>query len=82
MSRDVGQMFWYRTPSLRNVALTAPYMHDGSFKTLRDVVDYYNKGGFSWYGIDPRIKRLELTRNEKAALVAFLESLTADTVPQ
>ena len=82
VSRDVGQMFWYRTPSLRNVALTAPYMHDGSFETLRDVVDYYNKGGFSWYGIDPRIKRLELTRNEKAALVAFLESLTADTVPQ
>lgn len=82
VSRKPVEFFWYRTPSLRNVALTAPYMHDGSFGTLREVVDYYSKGGFSWFGIDPLIKRLELDRNEKEALVAFLESLTSDTVPE
>lgn len=71
-------MFRYKTPSLRNVALTAPYMHDGSFKTLREVVTYYHHGGFRGYEMDPLVQPLNLTTEEQQALVAFLESLTSD----
>ncbi len=66
----------FRTPSLRNVAGTAPYMHDGSLKTLKDVVEFYVGGGTSNPQLDPDIKELKLTGQEKADLVAFLESLT------
>ncbi|HVO98168.1 MAG TPA: cytochrome c peroxidase [Bryobacteraceae bacterium] len=66
----------FRTPSLRNVALTAPYMHDGSLKTLKDVVDFYAGGGTSNPQLDPEIKELKLSGQERADLVAFLESLT------
>lgn len=67
----------FRTPSLRNVALTAPYMHDGSLKTLKEVVDFYVGGG-SWNPyLDKQIKPLtHLSAQERADLVAFLESLT------
>jgi cytochrome c peroxidase len=66
----------FRTPGLRNVAKTAPYMHDGSLKTLKDVVDFYDGGGTSNAHLDPEIKELKLTQKERADLVAFLESLT------
>jgi cytochrome c peroxidase len=66
----------FRTPSLRNIALTAPYMHDGSLKTLKDVVDFYVGGGTSNPQLDSEIKELKLSGQEKADLVAFLESLT------
>jgi cytochrome c peroxidase len=66
----------FRTPSLRNVAKTAPYMHDGSLKTLKDVVDFYVGGGSSNPQLDKEIKELKLSGQEKADLVAFLESLT------
>ena len=66
-------------PSLRNAALTAPYMHDGSLKTLKEVVDFYVGGGSSNPQLDARIKPLtHLTKDERAALVAFLESLTGE----
>jgi cytochrome c peroxidase len=68
----------FKTPSLRNVALTAPYMHDGSLKTLKDVVDFYVGGGSSNPYRDPKIKSLALTGQERADLVAFLESLTGE----
>jgi cytochrome c peroxidase len=68
----------FRTPSLRNVALTAPYMHDGSLKTLKEVVDFYVSGGNSNDHLDKDIRKLELTRQEREDLVAFLESLTGD----
>lgn len=78
-----GQMedeFRYRTPSLRNVALTAPYMHDGSLSTLAQVVSFYNSGA----GRDPRrspsLKPLGLTAEEQLFLIAFLESLTGSNV--
>lgn len=74
---DPPDLFLYRTPSLRNVALTAPYMHDGSMATLRDVVAYYNIGGFRAYGIDPMIHALNLTTDQQHELVAFMESLTS-----
>ncbi len=70
----------YRTPSLRNVALTAPYMHDGSLATLEAVVAFYNAGGGGDPHQDPRIRNLQLSQKEQDALVAFLRSLTSDHV--
>jgi cytochrome c peroxidase len=66
----------FRTPDLRNVAKTGPYMHDGSLKTLKDVVDFYEGGGTSNPYLDKEIKELKLSSQDKADLVAFLESLT------
>jgi cytochrome c peroxidase len=69
----------FRTPTLRNIAETAPYMHDGSFKTLKDVVDFYVGGGNANPHLDKEIKALShLTKQERADLVAFLESLTGE----
>lgn len=65
----------FRTPSLRNIARTAPYMHDGSLKTLSQVVDYYVGGGNSNEHLDPLIRPIELSGQQRDALVAFLESL-------
>lgn len=71
---DMGK---FKTPTLRNIALTAPYMHDGSLKTLREVVDYYDKGGEKNRFLDPAIFPLELTEQEKIDLVAFMKKLTS-----
>lgn len=68
----------FRTPTLRNIARTAPYMHDGSLKTLREVVDYYVGGGNSNPHLDPRIQPFEITAAEREGLIAFLESLNGD----
>jgi cytochrome c peroxidase len=68
----------FKTPTLRNVALTAPYMHDGSLKTLKDVVDFYAGGGNSNPYLDQDIKPLHLSAQDRADLVAFLESLTGE----
>ena len=70
----------YKTPSLRNLTLTAPYMHNGTFGTLREVVDFYDQGGVPNELLDPLIRPLELCDEEKSALVAFLESLTGSNV--
>ena len=78
-SRD--DRYKFRTPTLRNVELTAPYMHDGSLKTLEDVVAYYNAGGSSDPDKDPRISPLGLSETEQKELVAFLKSLTAKEMP-
>jgi cytochrome c peroxidase len=69
----------FKVPSLRNVALTAPYMHDGSVATLHDVVDHYSRGGQGHPNTDPTIQPLDFTAQEKDDLVAFLESLTDQT---
>jgi cytochrome c peroxidase len=66
----------YRTPSLRNVALTAPYFHDGSAKTLADVVKFYNGGGKANLNLEEELHALGLSEDEQKDLVAFLESLT------
>jgi len=78
--QDIGA---FKTPTLRNVAVTGPYMHDGSLKTLREVVEFYNRGGrltdeapindFQDSGIRP----LDLTEQEIDDVVAFLEALTS-----
>ena len=72
----------YKTPSLRNVALTAPYMHDGSLPTLAAVVEFYDRGGIDNPGKDPTIRPLGLSTEEKRALEAFLSALTGDNVEQ
>lgn len=68
----------YKTPTLRNVALTAPYMHDGSLATLEEVVAFYDKGGIDNENQSPNIAPLGLDAEEQAALVAFLKTLTGD----
>jgi cytochrome c peroxidase len=68
----------FRTPSLRNVAMTAPYMHDGSLKTLKDVIDFYVGGGNSNPNLDREIKPLKLSAQDRSDLVIFLEALTGD----
>jgi cytochrome c peroxidase len=70
----------YKTPGLRNVELTAPYMHNGSLSTLRDVVEFYNAGGVPNEGLSPLIRPLNLDRQEQDDLVQFLESLTGSNV--
>jgi cytochrome c peroxidase len=64
----------FKTPTLREIARSAPYMHDGSLVTLRDVVDYYNRGGNSNPGLDTDLRPLKLTELEKNSLMAFLET--------
>ena len=77
---DPSDLFRFKTPTLRNVALTAPYMHDGSLGTLHDVLVFYNRGGRPHKGLDPLIKPLGLKREEMDALEAFLNSLTGDNI--
>jgi len=80
-TKNEGDKGACRTPTLRNIAQTGPYMHDGSVKTLRGVVDFYVGGGNSNPQLDKEIKKLELSGREREDLVAFLESLTG-TVPK
>ena len=70
----------YRTPSLRNVALTSPYMHDGSIATLEGVVAFYAEGGGGDPAQDPRTRSVQLTESDQEALVAFLRTLTSSHV--
>lgn len=75
--RDIGA---FKTPSLRNIAVTGPFMHDGRFRTIRDVVDFYSEGIRKSSTLDPGLAKLNggfhFTAQEKSDLVAFLESLT------
>jgi cytochrome c peroxidase len=70
----------YRTPSLRNVAITHPYMHDGSFPTLDAVIEFYDSGGGADPANDPLLLPLGLSRQQKQDLEAFLQALTAPNV--
>ncbi len=70
----------FRTPSLRNVALTPPYMHDGHFSTLAEVIGFYNQGGAMVAGQDPRIRPLGLTAQDLKDIEAFLQSLTSPDI--
>lgn len=66
----------FRAPTLRNIALTAPYMHDGRFETLEEVVDHYNSGGHFAANLDPLIQPLGLTDSQKENIVKFLHTFT------
>lgn len=75
-SLDIGK---FRVPTLRNVALTAPYMHDGSFPDLERVIAHYNEGGLGHVQQDERIRPLGLSPQQQSDLKAFLESLTDES---
>lgn len=66
----------FKVPTLRNIELTAPYMHDGSIKTLKQVIEHYNKGGHPHKNKNTKVKPLGLTDEEKNALISFLYTLT------
>jgi cytochrome c peroxidase len=68
----------FKTPTLRNVSLRAPYMHDGAFRTLEEVVDFYDRGGDLDPHQSPLIFELGLSKQEKSDLIAFLRSLTGE----
>jgi cytochrome c peroxidase len=74
-AEDLGA---FKTPTLREISRTAPYMHDGRFRTLEEVVNFYNKGGVKNPHQDPLILPLELTNDEKRDLVQFLRTLTGE----
>ncbi|MCW5622087.1 MAG: hypothetical protein KIS79_13355 [Burkholderiales bacterium] len=74
--------FAFRTPTLRNVELTAPYMHDGSLATWREVVDFYDRGGNGNPDLDPLIGPLFLNEQDKEDLVAFMRTLTGANVEE
>jgi cytochrome c peroxidase len=83
VTRSLSDIGGFKTPTLRNIALTAPYMHDGSMNTLEEVVEHYNRGGASSDSetINPflsgGIRPLKLTLQEKSDLVAFMKALTS-----
>lgn len=70
----------FKTPSLRNVALTAPYMHDGRLSSLAQVVDFYNNGGVKHELLSPLIRPLNLSKQERNSIVLFLKTLTGSGV--
>ncbi|MFN7622318.1 MAG: cytochrome-c peroxidase, partial [Acidobacteriota bacterium] len=70
----------FKTPGLRNISRTAPYMHNGIFPTLEEIVEFYNDGGGRGRGIevisqDSKVEKLNLSAQQKADLVSFLKSL-------
>jgi cytochrome c peroxidase len=83
VTRSFDDLGAFKTPTLRNVAVTAPYMHDGSLKTLQEVVEHYDNGGVTDEGdtvndfLSGGIRPLNLTEQEEEDLVAFMEALTS-----
>jgi cytochrome c peroxidase len=78
VTKDPKDWGAFKTPTLREVEHTAPYMHDGSLKTLDEVVDFYDKGGRANKNLDERMKKLNLTAIEKKDLVEFLKALSGE----
>jgi cytochrome c peroxidase len=68
----------FKTPTLREIANTAPYMHDGRFRTLEEVVDFYDKGGIPNKNLESTVKPLHLTEQDKKDLVEFLKALSGE----
>jgi len=71
----------FKTPTLRSIVETAPYMHDGVFKTLEEVVDFFDQGGGKNSNLSPLMKPLGLTKEEKTNLIAFLKALKGEEIP-
>ncbi|MBU3742531.1 MAG: hypothetical protein FGM24_09650 [Candidatus Kapabacteria bacterium] len=85
VTKDPDDEALFKTPTLRNIALTPPYMaggdsDDGELWTLEAVVEHYDKGGFKFHNQDDRVRKLSLTPEQKADLVAFMHALTDSTV--
>ena len=75
-TQDPNDLHLFKTPTLRGLKYTAPYMHGGQLQTLHDVIDQYNQGGTGHDYTDPRIKPLNLNQKEKNQLISFLRSLS------
>lgn len=78
VTHDLRDWGVFKTPTLREIEHTAPYMHDGSLKTLEEVVDFYDKGGIPNKNLDPNIKKLNLSDADKKDLVDFLKALSGE----
>ena len=78
VTKDPKDWGAFKTPTLREIEHTAPYMHDGRLKTLEEVVDFYDKGGLPNKNLDEKIKKLNLTDTDKKDLVAFLKALSGE----
>ncbi len=76
VSKDSSDLATFKIPSLRNIEMTAPYMHDGSLPTLESVIEHYDNGINKHQNLDPKLQDFELTKEEKDDLVAFLKCLT------
>ena len=76
LTLDTSDIARFKVPSLRNIALTAPYMHNGSMEDLETVIDHYASGGFDHVHKSDLIKGFEISEADKTALIAFLESLS------
>ena len=77
-TKDVKDIGAFKTPTLREISKTAPYMHDGSFATLEQVMDFYIKGGTPNPFLDRLVKKLDLKQQEKMDIVAFLKALDGE----
>ena len=82
VTKDEADKGAFKTPTLRDVARRGPYMHDGSEKTLADVVAFYDRGGVKNPWLSQDIKPLGLNREEQTDLVAFLHALTGEIDPE
>jgi len=82
ITQDPQDRWKYKTPSLRNIDLTAPYMHNGSLSSLEEVIRFYNQGGVDNENLDSLIKPLNLTEIEINDLAEFLQALTGSNVPE
>jgi cytochrome c peroxidase len=78
VTRDEKDRGAFKTPTLRNITMTAPYMHNGALQTLEEVIEFYNKGGGSVPGKSPKILKLNLTSQERKDLASFLRALTGE----
>lgn len=78
VTKEPKDMGAFKTPTLREIPRTAPYMHDGRFGTLRRVVDFYDQGGIANPHKDPLMQPLKLSNQEKEDLVEFLHSLNGE----
>jgi cytochrome c peroxidase len=81
VTKDPADTGAFKTPTVRNAVLTAPYMHDGSLATLEEVVAWYDKGGHANPHLSDKIKPLNLTPQEQADLVEFMKACTSPTTP-
>ena len=80
ITENPSHRWLFNTPTLRNISLTAPYMHNGVFSTLEEVIEFYDTGGIKNELLSPLIKRLNLSKEEKENLKLFLESLVGENI--
>ena len=80
ITENPSHRWLFKTAGLRNISLTAPYMHNGIFATLDEVIDFYNDGGFQNELLSPMIKKLNLSSSEKENLKSFLKSLVGENI--